>query len=775
MQLGTFQIRQLPCQIFFSCISIFACYTKANFFLTRKKMPTFSNEQQELIDNIKKKLWHRAEEVWLQIMENPTEDAAFYEHIAATIARNGGAQRLPDLWEIPLTNFLKKGKHQLVLDIARFALKYVPDAPNLHPAVLQAFKEIHKNVPQLDYYIRASHLRDKFNLGNCLAQCEEYLYLNEGEFFQHINWGIGKVVELDLTQRKVVIDFPKMRNKTLTFEGAHQFLQKIPQDHFLALQETQLEKLKEMAENDPLELTKIILKSFEKRINLADLKALMTSKLMSEDAFSNWWNKLKTKLRNDPWIELSPGTRPDIRFRDKALDYFDEMLIRFDKGFTLSDKHKILKELETHQKGEPLPLEKAAPFVARVRMWHRDCSKDDLAGRLILVYLMDETSKFMPSPTVPLEDSEDSILNNISNPVEFMGRMDIANYEIRALERFIALRPEESANLLALLYLDAPPRVGQYAFEKLLEKKEFIVAADAVNTLLDHFDRNPQTYAWTVKQILKKKWPDVDLVHSDFTLLEESLNHLERVRQKYVASDPDAKENRHLQSLLRAIFTEDKFANIAAVLPELSSNEVKRFNNSIQTSPAFISTVKDSIDNLFRKIRKDVFEEDAVETGTKVHYCTTHSLKSKQEELRHIKSFEIPQVTNEIEIARGHGDLSENAEYHAAKDRQTLLFKQMEELQDLISRARIIDSDKVQTTYVGIGTRFTMRNIETNKSETHALLGMWETDPEKGIINYLSPMGQSIIGKKVGDKFELELPGGEKSNFEIISIENAFK
>jgi len=150
-------------------------------------------------------------------------------------------------------------------------------------------------------------------------------------------------------------------------------------------------------------------------------------------------------------------------------------------------------------------------------------------------------------------------------------------------------------------------------------------------------------------------------------------------------------------------------------------------------------------------------------------------LKSKQEELRHIKSFEIPQVTNEIEIARGHGDLSENAEYHAAKDRQTLLFKQMEELQDLISRARIIDSDKVQTTYVGIGTRFTMRNIETNKSETHALLGMWETDPEKGIINYLSPMGQSIIGKKVGDKFELELPGGEKSNFEIISIENAFK
>lgn len=738
-------------------------------------MLTFSNEQQELIDNIKKKLWPRVEEIWLQLMENPTEDIAFYEHIAATISRNGGAQRLADLWEIPLSNLLEKGKYQLVLDIARFALKYVPDAPNLHPAVLQAFKELHKDCPRLDYYIRASHLRDKFNLSACLAQCEEYLYLDEGEFFQHINWGLGKVIEIDVTQKKVVIDFPKMRGKTLTFEGAHQFLKKIPQDHFLALQEMNLARLKDMAENDPLELTKIILKSFEKRINLADLKSLITARVMPEEAFSNWWSKLKSSLRNDPWIELGPGTRPDIRLRDKALGYFDETLIRFEKAFTLPDKRKILKELETHQKGEPLPLEKAAPFVARVRQWHSACPKDDLAERLKLVYLMYETAALMPSPSAPLEDSEDSILNSVSDPVDFMRRIEIADYEIKALERFITLRPEESTNLLASLYLDAPSRVGQYAFEKLLEKKEFAVAAEVVNTILDHFDRNPETYAWTVRQILKKQLPEVDLVHSDFTLMEESLNHLERVRQKYVASDPDAKENRHIQSLLRAIFTEDKFANIAAILPELSPMEAKRFSNSIQTSPAFISHVKDGIDNLFRKIRKDIFEEEVEDTSPKVHYCTTKSLKLKQDELRRIKTFEIPHVTKEIEVARGHGDLSENAEYHAAKDRQAFLFKHMEELQDLIARARIVDPDNVQTILVGIGTRFTMRNTETGHTETHALLGMWETDPEKGIINYLSPMGQSIIGKKVGDKVELELPGGGKSCFEIISIENALK
>jgi len=738
-------------------------------------MLSFTEEQQELIDNIKRKVWARVEEFWLDMMENPTDDSAFYEHISGVIARNGGAQRLPDLWELPLSFFAEKGRFDLVLNLAKPALKYVPDAPALHPVVLQAFREIHKDCPRLEYYIRASHLRDKFHIGECLEHCEEFLFFDEGEYFQHVNWGVGHVVELDVTQLKVTVDFPRARHKTFTFEGAHQYLKKIPQNNFLALQESKLETLREMMEKNPTDLIKLILRSYNNAINLTDLKSLLTEKVITEDAFSSWWGRLKSSLRNDPWIELGSGNRSDIRLRGEAMGYFDEMLERFEKAHTLAEKRKIIRELAQHQKGQPLPMEKAAAFAARVRQWHSACDPDNLAKRLNMAYLMEETSALMPTPPAPLEDSVDGILEKAPQLVSFLGSLDIFDYACRALERFLTLHPEESVTFLQNLYLDAPSPLGQYAFEKLLERKEFQAASDAAHKLLEHFDRSPETYAWTVRQILKRKWPDVDLMLSDFTLMDDALNQLERVRQKYVTGSYDARENRRLQSLLRAIFTEDKFANIASVIPRLSPAEAKRFHNSILTSPAFISSVKDNIDNVFRKIRKDIFEEENVDNAPKMHYCIAENLKEKQDELRRIKTVDIPRATKEIEVARGHGDLTENAEYDAAREHQAFLFQQMETLQDLLARTRIIDPHNVQTAQISIGTRFTLKNTDTGNFETHTLLGMWEASPDSGILSYLSPLGQGLLGKKVGETLELELPGGNRARFEVISIENAFK
>ena|GEM_PF-60015 len=731
-----------------------------------------SELQNELIDLVKRKHWSGVDEAWLELMENPPEDLSFYEHVAGTIFRNGGKKRLPDLWELVTGYFLEQKKYEFVLSLVRIILEYIPEAQNLHPAVLESFRQVNKDCPRLEFYIRSSHLKDKFHLKDCLEKCEEYLNFDEGEVFEHVSWGVGKVVELDIPQERVTIEFPGRQYKTLTFEGAYQYLNKLSHDHFLAIQENNPERLKELAENDPIELVKTVLRSYDTTINQANLKNILCKRVIPEKKFSSWWSKLKAGIRNDPWIELDTGNKPELKLREKAKDYFDEMYERFEKAHPFAQRRKILNELVQHQKGKPLPMEKAIRFISRVRWWHSKCKPENLSGRLSMLYLMEETGMLMPSPAAPLEEKEEDLLNQVEDPVEFLLNLGIFDYQCRALETLLAQKPDEMSALLESVYLEGPIRISQYAFEKLLENKDYETAQSAMKKLLGHFDRNPAAYAWTLRQILKKRWRQLEISYTDFSLLVDALHYLEKTRQRYDVNSSGAKSNRNLQSQLRSLFTGDKFLILHSVIQEITLKDARHLYNSLLTSPAFIPSVKDAFDNLFRKTCKDAFQEEE-DTKPKVHYCTAELLKEKQDQLRRIKTIEIPRNTKEIEKARAHGDLSENAEYDAAKDRQAMLFKQMETLQDLIARARIINPENIQTEQISIGTRFTVLNCNTNQTETYNLLGLWELDPENHIISYSSPFGQEFLGKKIEEIVEVNHPGGGLGKYKILSIENA--
>lgn len=730
--------------------------------------------QTELIQNIKQKQWAKVEEIWLDLMENPPEDPSFYEYVSEKISRNGGKKRLPDLWEIPISQFMEGEKYELVLTLAGNVVTHNPDCPNLQPMVHKAFKEVYNDHPNLTLYIRQSGLRDQDQpLGESLTQCDEFINFDEGEIFQHISWGIGRVVDLDVRRKKVFIDFPNLKNKAFTFEGAHQYLTKLPHDHFLVLEEIDPARLKALSEENPLELVKILLKSFDGCLDQPRLREILTNKIISTKRFSSWWNKVKNSLRNDPWIELGTGNRPEIRLRHEAKDFLDEMLERFEKAHTLPKKRQVLKAISQNQKGAPIPKEKAMPFASRVRVWHSGCKDGDIGCRLRMLYLMDEVAGLMPVKPAPLEDTEEDLLNATDDLVELLEDLSIYEYQCRALDRRRLMNSDENLDILTRVYLEGPAKISQYSFEKMLEMKEFEQAGNAARLLIEHFDRNPETYAWTVKNILKRKWPEIKCPYTDFTLMEGALHHLERVRQKYVPESRDAKYNRHIQGKLRSIFTEDKFAILEKVIDEITYVNARRFHNSILTSPVFINSVKDNIDNIFRKVRKDLFEEDKKESKPKIHYCTAEKLKVNQDELRRIKTVEIPRNSKDIEEARAHGDLSENAEYDAAKDRQAMLMNRMNTLQDLIARARIIQPEHINTEIVSIGTRFKVKNIDTGETEQYCILGPWEADPENHILSYLSPLGQQFLGKSLEETLQAVLPGGKSVEYKILYIENA--
>jgi transcription elongation factor GreA len=149
---------------------------------------------------------------------------------------------------------------------------------------------------------------------------------------------------------------------------------------------------------------------------------------------------------------------------------------------------------------------------------------------------------------------------------------------------------------------------------------------------------------------------------------------------------------------------------------------------------------------------------------------TAEGFRALESELKTLKTEERPAVIQAISEARAHGDLSENAEYHAAKERQSFIEGRVLELEDKLARADVIDTSKLKGDTVKFGATVKVTDEDTGESFTYKIVGDDEADVSKKKISISSPIARAMIGKEEGDTAEVSAPGGAKS-FEIVSIE----
>jgi transcription elongation factor GreA len=138
-------------------------------------------------------------------------------------------------------------------------------------------------------------------------------------------------------------------------------------------------------------------------------------------------------------------------------------------------------------------------------------------------------------------------------------------------------------------------------------------------------------------------------------------------------------------------------------------------------------------------------------------------------ELKHLKSVERPAIIRAIAEAREHGDLSENAEYHSAREKQSFIEGRIKEIESIISLAEVIDPASLSGT-IKFGATVTVVDEDTDEEKTWQIVGEYEANIEKGLLNIKSPIARALIGKDEGDSVEVNTPGGQKS-YEILSIE----
>jgi transcription elongation factor GreA len=148
---------------------------------------------------------------------------------------------------------------------------------------------------------------------------------------------------------------------------------------------------------------------------------------------------------------------------------------------------------------------------------------------------------------------------------------------------------------------------------------------------------------------------------------------------------------------------------------------------------------------------------------------TIESQRALLEELKQLKEIERPRISQEIGVAREHGDLKENAEYHAAREKQGLVEARIADIEDKLSRADVIDTSGFSGTTIRFGAYVTLEDIESGKVLSYRIVGADEADLGKGTISITSPVAKALIGREVGDEVRVQVPGGIRT-YEIQEV-----
>ncbi len=148
---------------------------------------------------------------------------------------------------------------------------------------------------------------------------------------------------------------------------------------------------------------------------------------------------------------------------------------------------------------------------------------------------------------------------------------------------------------------------------------------------------------------------------------------------------------------------------------------------------------------------------------------TASGLQRLEEELRHLKSVERPAIIRAIAEARSHGDLSENAEYHAARERQSFIEGRVIELEEIVSAAEVIDPTTLSGDQIKFGAHIKLVDEETDKEASYQIVGVHEADIKAQRLSISSPLAKALIGKKVGDTVSVPAPGGDRT-YEVLDV-----
>ena len=574
---------------------------------------------------------------------------------------------------------------------------------------------------------------------------EPLTQLVEGGCCSHRSWGFGKIKTVDTVFARFTIDFPGKPGHTMDLSFAADSLKPIPKDHILARKAADIEAVRQMAAHH-LDLIKLVLNSYGGKATVDQIHQVLVPDVIRDD-WKKWWETTKREMKKDGHFIVPLKKTEPVVFQAQETTLQDRSLADFRAAKGLKARVAVVAEILKVVSDLKDKAAVANEIISALNADITSHQRTQPAVALEAIFARDELRQAAGLQPVAGEVTDGQIW--LQDNVKFGQIMELipAAKHHRALESFRQANPDRWQEILR----------GSMNLVSAKLAKEFaslLIAQGKLDTLKETLARLIKQHTASSELLL---WFARDRTEDFVDILGPEV-----FRAMLTAMERD-QFNEKRSNRLRDFILEDH-----ELLGELTASAdievIKDLTRALQLSPVFDDMDKRSL--LARLVKAHPVIQTLI-TGEQTKQDSNilvswESLERRRAEYQELVQKKIPANSKEIAIARSYGDLRENHEYKAAKEMQKILMRRKDELETQLSRSRGADFSNANTDAVNVGTVVQATNLETNQTESFTILGAWDSDPEKGIISYLTPVGQSLLNHKVGDEVEFELQGTKR-------------
>ncbi|MDH4410304.1 MAG: GreA/GreB family elongation factor [Verrucomicrobiales bacterium] len=594
------------------------------------------------------------------------------------------------------------------------------------------------------------------------ATAQQLEILPPGTFCHHKSWGVGKVADWDRLGVKVIVDFETKQGHELGMKFAAMSLTPISEDSFLGKRFTAAEELKDLANSDPVALVKLALSSSGDRLSLDQLEEMLKGYVIPEGKYKGWWESTKKKLRENMQF-IVPAKRTDpLELREDDFDPSQGLIEQFRAARDLRAKVKaveaIIKEINAFKDHQDNLIE----LVAEISEIARKGVKLQYAPAVELILIREELQTKIKGfdsdngqiSTAEILAADESAIPGLFEELSLTRlRQALKSFpdafgEAEWVEKMLGLIPACNLRSIAEIAscLDAA------------EKKDALIAY--MENGLQQRTITSDALAWICRE---RK----GLAASVFTptLCLSVMSSLEADQLNEEGSVRSANRLRDLVA--------DDSGLIPDFINNANINTIRNFAGRLVGSASFDELTRKSLMARIIKLHpeiQDLMSGREKEQEETLIVSETSYTEKKAAYDRLIKE-EIPQNREDIKVARSYGDLRENFEYKSAKEYQRVLMKRQGDWERDLKLAQPTDFANPDTSKVSIGTIVSLEPVGPGSPLTYTVLGAWDSDPDNGIIAYLSERGLAILDKKIGDEVEFPLGTGGTERYRITGVQ----
>jgi transcription elongation factor GreA len=715
---------------------------------------------------VNKKLFTNVREIWAKLLELCPEELDFFLHVQRKVAKNisedKAALLLQELYQI----YKQQKKIDTAIEILKIILTYDERDSLARKELVECVREKYAKHSQLEEYIKMSNLAQSWrNVHEAIADFEKHIAFDTGNFVFHRTWGVGRIAKV--VGDEITIDFAKKRGHTMSLKMAVSALQTLAKDHIWVLKATQKkEKLHEKVKDDIVWTLKIIIRSFDNSCDMKRIKAELVPGILSAGEWTTWSTKARDILKSDPNFGVNPDKIDEYIVRERPISVDEKLFNQFKAERNFFDRLQTLRDFLAVGDTEP-----DSEYFSEMFNYFTGYLKSytQVNEQVIASYLFvkDLVGRF-PYLNTGLQFNFVELFEEIEDLPGLFNALKDSKLKEEFLHHIKLFIPNWADIYIQLFPYALSNSIITTLKKEGYEQKLVSMAAYIFENYRDL--NNREAVVWLFKNASQEDWFEKTGLSFEKQLI--TLIHILDLSYREIENHRETTENRKVNKQVHTILFKD------GVLDEF----IDRVDtDTITRIYTLIDDVKDLDPALKMKLRNRILdkhptfkffgseEKTVISRGLIV---TSSKYQEKQRQLQHIMEVEVPANSKEIGFALSLGDLRENAEYKAAKEKQEILNATVAKLKDEIERAQIFDPSSVNTSRVSFGTVVVLHNESKGVEETYTILGPWESDPDNNIISYLSPFGGSILNRKVGEQFEFSI-NDTKIKYTVTSIKAA--